>query len=84
MSILNIFEYADTIQVGYNSDTGYFLNIKPKEGAAFHFTTGSAAAAGMILLANSVDHFDYHGSLFNNSDAMDSFIRETRAVGFAA
>ena len=86
MPIRNAFEKLHSIEVGYNEDTGYFLNFIPRDPARMttHLTTCTAITTAMLLLANEVVHFDYHQGLANNPDATSTFIREAATVGLCA
>lgn len=84
--LCNPLDTARKLELGIN-DAGYFLVIEDRDPnlSKTHLQFGAVpTTVALFMGANDVTHFDYHDTLFNDSDATESFIRCATAVGFAA
>jgi len=79
----NPFRNPIGITLGY-IDASYFLNVSPRSGDDQIIHLGPlASTAALVMKANNVNHFDYHPSLFNNTDRTVEFMAGAAAVGYA-
>ena len=75
---------ASKLDLGVNA-SGYFLAVTDRDPEIdrVHLQFGPIpTTVALFMKANDVTHFDYHSTLFDNSEATENFIQCALAVGF--